>query len=281
MKRIPGNRFCLYIHVRPDTMQIFYVGIGLKSRPYGSNPDTRNKHWNNIVAKNNGNFIVDILCENQEWESVCQMEIALIKFYGREDVGTGILCNMTDGGDGRPNPVVTEKFRKITGDRMRERWKDPEFRAKMALLMATPEIRQRANKSREGLKRTPESIQKMRLAKLGKKTSDETKEKLRIASTGRAYTNESKTKQSLAYAMRRKWVVDQVCIKTGHVLNTYPTIAIAASVTGIGFNSITMTVNGYPSRNTAGGFKWRKNFDKEVIKRVTAEHILTLKIEAA
>jgi hypothetical protein len=54
-----NNNFIVYIHIRPDTNEPFYVGKGVPGREirlYG-----RNQYWKNIVNKNNGVFESKIL----------------------------------------------------------------------------------------------------------------------------------------------------------------------------------------------------------------------------
>ena len=56
------NNYLVYIHVRPDTNHPFYVGKGKIGRE--KTQQSRNRHWWEIVNKNNGNFLVVILYEN-------------------------------------------------------------------------------------------------------------------------------------------------------------------------------------------------------------------------
>jgi len=60
-KRKQNNNFIVYIHIRPDINEPFYVGKGISKRDrskYG-----RNQYWHNIVNKNNGIFESKILFE--------------------------------------------------------------------------------------------------------------------------------------------------------------------------------------------------------------------------
>lgn len=86
----------IYKHVRLDTNQTFYIGIGTKIRAFSKHK--RNKYWNNIINKTN--YEVQILKSDLTWEDACELEKILISYYGRKDNNTGILSNMTDGGEG-------------------------------------------------------------------------------------------------------------------------------------------------------------------------------------
>ena len=68
----------LYKHIRLDTNEVFYVGIGGKYRP---NQKNRNTIWKRIVAKTD--YKIEIILESNDYEFIKQKEIELIKSYGR------------------------------------------------------------------------------------------------------------------------------------------------------------------------------------------------------
>ena len=67
-----NNNFIVYIHIRPDINEPFYVGKGIPKRDkskYG-----RNQYWHNIVNKNNGIFKSKILFEGLSEEDALLKE---------------------------------------------------------------------------------------------------------------------------------------------------------------------------------------------------------------
>ena len=90
----------LYLHTKKGASEVFYVGIGSSRRPYII--QGRNRWWKRIVNKYD--YTVTILADNLTWKQACDMEKYLIKYYGRRDLGTGSLLNMTDGGEGIKSP---------------------------------------------------------------------------------------------------------------------------------------------------------------------------------
>lgn len=88
----------VYQHRRNDTNEVFYVGIGTQKRRAYSTA-ARSKYWHNVVSKASG-YSVDFLFENIAWEEACLQELRLIAEMGRKDLGTGLLVNLTDGGEG-------------------------------------------------------------------------------------------------------------------------------------------------------------------------------------
>ena len=90
----------VYQHIRLDTNDVFYIGIG-KILTRASSKANRNQYWKNVVNKHS--YEIEILFKDLDWKEACQIEKYLIKYYGRSDLGLGTLVNMTDGGDGIVN----------------------------------------------------------------------------------------------------------------------------------------------------------------------------------
>jgi hypothetical protein len=94
----------VYEHRRKDTGEIFYIGIG-KDKYRVSKKTNRNSHWHNIVNKYG--YTKKIIFSELSWGEAIEKEIELIKKYGRRDIGTGCLVNMTKGGEGRASRDVS------------------------------------------------------------------------------------------------------------------------------------------------------------------------------
>jgi hypothetical protein len=99
----------VYRHRRLDTNEIFYIGIG-RDIKRAFDKHKRNRHW--LSINNNTTIDVEILKEDLSWEDAQELEIFLIEQYGRRDLGTGPLVNLTNGGDGliNPSPEVRAKI---------------------------------------------------------------------------------------------------------------------------------------------------------------------------
>lgn len=87
--------YCLYQHIRDDTGDVFYVGIGDSERPYEKT--SRNKMWSNIVSKTS--YSVDVVRHFDNRQDAYDWEILFIWIYGRRQDG-GTLCNIALGGQG-------------------------------------------------------------------------------------------------------------------------------------------------------------------------------------
>jgi hypothetical protein len=123
----------VYRHIRLDKNQPFYIGIGSDNKFKRANATykgDRNNIWYKIAAKSK--YEVEILFNDLSWEQACEKEKEFIKLYGRKDLGTGVLANMTDGGEGVVGATHkrTKESIKKQSDTMKKRMQeDPEFKA--------------------------------------------------------------------------------------------------------------------------------------------------------
>ena len=93
----------IYRHIRKDTNQVFYIGIGTdnKGKHTRAKSKARNRYWKRIVEKTD--YEVEILFDDITKEEAISKEIEFIQIYGRRDLSLGTLCNLTDGGEGASN----------------------------------------------------------------------------------------------------------------------------------------------------------------------------------
>ena len=72
-------------------------------------------------------------------------EIELIAVYGRRNLGTGTLFNLTDGGEGGSGTIKTAAHKTVDKYNSIKNWKDPTYRAKVVAaqikVQGTPEAR--------------------------------------------------------------------------------------------------------------------------------------------
>lgn len=101
----------VYRHIRLDTNQVFYVGVGTQLRRAYDKRVGRNRFWKFITNKTD--YDVEILFDNVSYEFALEKEMEFIKLYGRRDLGLGTLCNLNDGGGGNKGYKITDSVKKL------------------------------------------------------------------------------------------------------------------------------------------------------------------------
>lgn len=121
----------LYRHIRLDKNEPFYIGIGSDTNFKRANWKFRNnKIWNSIVNKTS--YEVEILLDGLTWEEACNKEKEFIKLYGRKDKQTGILSNLTDGGEGTYGHILSNSSKMLISLKLKGRKLTEETRNKMS-----------------------------------------------------------------------------------------------------------------------------------------------------
>lgn len=105
---------CVYRHVTIIGNKVFYIGIGSRVRAFSK--FNRSKIWKEFTSTNE--YYVDIVADGLTWEDACELEIFLILIYGRSNKGTGILLNISDGGEGNKGYIPSDMNKKQHSMRM-------------------------------------------------------------------------------------------------------------------------------------------------------------------
>ena len=199
MENVSMNIYYAYAYNRLNGTP-YYIGKGKDNRAY-------EKHTSVHVPKDKSRIVK--LHENLSEENALAKEIELIAFYGRKDNGTGILRNLTDGGEGPSGRIPSDETRKKlseakTGEKHpmygRTGEKNPNYGKKLS-----DEHRRKLSEAQTGKKHSAETLQKISEALAGEKSpnygktfSDETRRKISEAKTGKKHSFEHRRKNSEA-----------------------------------------------------------------------------------
>lgn len=119
------NDYYTYAWLRKDGTP-YYIGKGTKDRAYREWNRNRNRKPPKDVSR------ILILKRNLTEEEAFRHECYMIFVFGRKDNGTGILINLTDGGDGVRGIVIGEERRKKMSEDRKKKLESPEVRKRMS-----------------------------------------------------------------------------------------------------------------------------------------------------
>ncbi|XKM40339.1 NUMOD3 domain-containing DNA-binding protein [Rhizobium ruizarguesonis] len=181
----------------------FYIGKGRGKRDKA--PKYSNPLFQRIVSKlkasgKEANIIR--LHENLDENEAHRLECIEIARYGRRNNGTGILANLTDGGEGASGHIMSEETRAKIGAVHAGKRLGPEHRAKLLARISDPsdETRAKMSEAQKGRKHTDATLAKMSASNAMHRP--EIRAKVSAALTGRVMGVEWRASMS-AYARNR------------------------------------------------------------------------------
>lgn len=196
--RDPNTRVFYVYQLRLENQsEPFYVGKGKNGRAYDHFAATHHHSLKNHIIKKASRegvrvhveFVKESMTEPEAWK----LEAELIAQYGRRDLKTGCLANLTMGGEGAAGYVFTEEQRAHISRKVRARGPvSDETRRKLSAVPRSEEWR---------AKHGAANAQRIVTA--------ETKQKLRDHNTGKSQTHAQKVYNSLINKGRpkpREWV---------------------------------------------------------------------------
>ena len=178
-----------YAYLREDKTP-YYIGKGKGNRIYSKQKYIK-------PPKDKSRIIY--LKQNLTEEEAFRHEIYMIDVFGRIDLGTGILRNLTDGGEGSSGAIRSDETRRKIGEASKNQ--SEETRRKMS------EAHKGENHHMYGKTASEETRKRMSEAKKGKIFSEEHKEKISEANKGKNNPNygkihSEKTRRKISEANR-------------------------------------------------------------------------------
>jgi hypothetical protein len=180
--------FYVYVYRDPRPLkkdQPVYVGKGTGDRDMSHwSKGSHNKPFQDFISHLKQRGLV-ALCERVfetevEAEAFTK-EIELIALYGRRNLKTGTLFNLTDGGEGGSGTVRTAAHKAVDSRFSIEHWKDPEYREKVVAaqksVQSTPEARAHKSIASTDAWAKPETRQKRQQGIKKARSTDSSKAK--------------------------------------------------------------------------------------------------------
>jgi hypothetical protein len=213
------NDYYVYAHYVSGSIDPFYIGKGKCKRAWSKTG--HNQYWNRIVNKHN--YEVKLLHENLSEVDAHEIETGLIEKYGRRNINTGCLVNMTCGGEGASGIIQTDAQKQKRIDSNKETWNQPHKKTQRSLeskaLWQNPEFKEKTQTSIKEAYKNPE-LRKLR-SEIAKNSwsNPETREKL-LSSIKEAKSREG-YKEFISEKIKDGWTEEHRKIRSEQMKNRW------------------------------------------------------------
>ena len=170
------NDFYTYAYLREDRTP-YYIGKGKGVRVY-----SKQKNINLPTDKSRIIFLKQNLTEEEAFKH----EIYMIAVFGRRDLGTGMLRNRTDGGDGSSGAIRSVEFKRRLSEAHTGKTLSDETKRKLS------EANKGKTHSEESRRKMSEANKGEKHYNYGKSFSEETKRKMSEAQKGEKHSQYGK-----------------------------------------------------------------------------------------
>jgi hypothetical protein len=168
-----GIMFYTYIYHDPERHVPIYVGKGFGDRAFKHlkknvvNPRFANRL--KVLKRKGFEPLIEIIDQSNEEQALSE-EVRLIKLFGRKDLKSGPLYNLTDGGEGIRNPSIETRRRMSEGVKA----------------SYTDELKRLRSTSQLGIKKSSESKKNMKAAARKRWSSEESlKDRKKLSESGK------------------------------------------------------------------------------------------------
>lgn len=171
------NIYYVYAYLRKTDRTPYYIGKGKNNRAYQN-------HKHIPVPKDHS--LIIILEQNLTEIGALAIERRMIRWYGRKNNNTGMLLNLTDGGEGSTGRITSAETRQKLSEVRKGKPGTPK----------SDETRKKMSKSMTGKTHSVESCQKMSNAHKNKIVSIETRQKTSNTLKGKPWSEARRLAQN-------------------------------------------------------------------------------------